>query len=273
MGGVSPTAFLRDHPRLLVLTGAGISAASGIPTYRDHSGAWQGANPMQHGDFLASEAHRRRYWARSAVGWRRIAEAKPNASHRALAELESHGLISRVVTQNVDGLHRRAGQRHLIELHGSLEWVVCIDCCEKTSRESYQQELIAGCTELARLPAEVQPDGDAVIPDSLASKLVPPGCSRCGGVMKPDVVFFGGVVPTHTVNQVVSALSDAPALLAIGTSLTVYSGYRFIRWMRQAGKPVAAINIGNTRADDELDFHWREDAAPLLEEMASAFSD
>ena len=266
----SLSAFLQQHPGLAVLTGAGISESSGIPTYRDHDRQWLGSTPIQHADFLASENQRRRYWARSAVGWPRIAAAQPNRAHHSLVTLEDMGLVSLVVTQNVDSLHRRAGQKRLIELHGSLDRVVCLDCDATVSRDEIQRRLLAGSPRLAGVIAEPAPDGDAGVAGEFENDVQPPSCYACGGILKPDVVFFGGAVPRSTVESVESGLEAAPALLVIGSSLMVYSGFRFVRRMQDAGKPVAVLNLGDTRAEDDLFCQWRLDAAEALEQAVTS---
>lgn len=175
------------------------------------------------------------------------------------------GLVSLVVTQNVDGLHRRAGQQRLIELHGSLDRVICMDCQSLTARSEIQRQLLNQAPWLTDIAAEPAPDGDARLGEAYEGNLQPPACEACGGVLKPDVVFFGGAVPRSVVESVQEALDLAPALLVIGSSLMVYSGLRFVRRMGEAGKPVAALNLGDTRADGELYLHWREDAGAALE--------
>lgn len=259
------TGFLRRHPGLVVLTGAGISAASGIPTYRDHDGQWLASSPIQHAEFLASESHRRRYWVRSAVGWPRIDAAKPNQAHHALVELEALGLLSLVVTQNVDCLHRRAGQGRLIELHGALDRVICIECGATESRRDVQRRLEAGAPWLAGISAGTAPDGDAMVSRVDENRLAPPTCRSCAGILKPDVVFFGGAVAKATVAAVERALDRSPALLVVGSSLMVYSGLRFVRRMAAAGKPVAALNLGNVRGGENLSRHWRLEAGTALQ--------
>ncbi len=219
---------------------------------------------MQHAAFVTSEDNRRRYWARSAIGWRRIAGARPNDAHRALVGLETAGIVSLVVTQNVDGLHARAGQRNLVELHGSLERVTCLNCGAGESRERVQERLVTSCPALAGLAAEARPDGDATVADDIARGVTPPSCDRCGGILMPDVVFFGGAVPRERVTRVSAALERAPALLIVGSSLVVYSGFRLARQAHAAGRPVAALNLGVTRADEFLSHHWRQDAADAL---------
>lgn len=258
--------FLDDHPRLVVLTGAGISAASGIPTYRDKHGAWQHGPPIQEQAFLRDEHTRRRYWARSWYGWPLIRDALPNPAHQALAQLEAQGRIELLITQNVDGLHQRAGSRHVIDLHGRVDRVRCLTCGALHCRESIQ-DLLAGDNRWpAPANAELtpRPDGDMEIADQLTEQLVLPMCLLCGGDLKPDVVFFGGTVPGASLTTCLDALARADALLTIGSSLMVFSGFRFCRLASQAGKPVAIINPGITRADGLAQLKLSAQAGPLL---------
>ncbi|MDP1931814.1 MAG: NAD-dependent protein deacetylase [Gammaproteobacteria bacterium] len=255
------TDFVLKYPRLLVLTGAGLSAPSGIPVYRDKSGTWLRTTPVQHNDFLNKPASRQRYWARSMVGWPRMAQSAPNAGHVALARMEQAGLIDLLVTQNVDCLHQRAGHRNLIDLHGSLDRVHCLDCAAVLPRALMQQWLQEANPNLANPLAEMRPDGDADLADELIAGLIVPACPHCGGVLKPDVVFFGGTVPRTRVDTVNEALRRSDALLVVGSSLTVFSGFRFCRDAHQLGKPIAALNQGVTRADDLLTLKVEEDCA------------
>jgi len=244
--------FVRRHPRLLVLTGAGISTDSGIPGYRDADGNWRASTPIQHREFLESHARRQRYWARSMVGWPIMSRALPNDAHRALARLQQAGHVEALVTQNVDGLHQAAGSTGVIELHGSLSSVVCLSCGERHPRADIQHELEAANPAIVGLPAVPSADGDAHLePDDLDGFTVP-HCRRCAGIIKPDVVFFGDSVPRDRVAAVHEALQRADALLVAGSSLMVFSGYRFCVAAAQAGKPVVAINLGRTRADPLL---------------------
>ncbi len=257
--------FIVEHPRLVVLTGAGISAPSGIPTYRDQQGAWQQGAPIQEQAFMDDEHTRRRYWARSRYGWPLIRDALPNAAHHALADLEAQGRIELLVTQNVDGLHQRAGSRKVLDLHGAVDRVRCLRCAAMHPRETVQQQL----DDTNHWPVAVghrpRPDGDMDIPDELLRQLVLPRCPLCGGDLKPDVVFFGGSVPRTSVAACHQALERADALLAIGTSLMVFSGFRFCRRAHRSGKPVVLLNPGVTRADPLARFKLPSLAGPLLE--------
>jgi NAD-dependent SIR2 family protein deacetylase len=241
--------FLQEHPRLFVLSGAGISTGSGIPDYRDEQGRWKRKPPVTLQDFMRSASVRQRYWARSMIGWPIIANARPNAAHEALARLEAAGRVYRLVTQNVDGLHQRAGSVRVIELHGSVAGVTCLDCHAEMSRLSVQQMLEAANPEHLTLCAVTAPDGDADLDLRDLSAFKVPDCSRCGGMLKPKVVFFGDGVPRERVDATLEALEQADAMLVVGSSLMVYSGYRFCERANRMGKPIAAINLGHTRAD------------------------
>ena len=247
--------FLLRHPRVLVLTGAGISTASGIPDYRDKDGVRRGKAPVQGPEFRRHDAVRRRYWARSMAGYPTLARAEPNAAHRALAQLGAAGQIGALMTQNVDGLHQQAGSFGVLELHGSIHNVICLDCHAAFSRAFVQGQLIdanPGLASSAEQAAQAAPDGDAHLePASLADFNVP-SCVHCGGMLKPDVVFFGDGVPAERTTRALAHMDSADALLVIGSSLMVYSGFRFCRMAEQAGKPIAALNLGITRADAML---------------------
>jgi len=257
-------AFLEAHSRIAVLTGAGCSTASGIPDYRDERGAWRHPRPMTLAEFRASPAARRRYWARSFVGWRRIEAAAPNATHAAIAALEAHGRVTGVITQNVDNLHRRAGSRRLIDLHGVLHRVRCLDCGDVTARAAFQARLEAANRDWRAAIDGVAPDGDARIGDADAGRFDVPGCSSCGGILKPDVVFFGESVPAERVEAAYAMVRAADALLVVGSSLMVLSGFRFARAAREAGLPLAILNRGVTRADDIATHRFEGDCAALL---------
>jgi NAD-dependent SIR2 family protein deacetylase len=241
--------FIERHPRLFVLTGAGCSTESGIPDYRDENGDWKRARPVMFQAFVGDVATRRRYWARSLVGWRRFGHARPNDAHRALARLEQQGRAEVLVTQNVDGLHQSAGSTGVIDLHGRLDQVCCLGCERRTDREHLQRRLLQLNPAWARLDARDAPDGDADLEALDFSGFDVPACEECGGLLKPDVVFFGESVPRGRVTAALQAVQRADAMLVIGSSLMVYSGYRFAQAASQAGKPIAAVNLGRTRAD------------------------
>jgi NAD-dependent SIR2 family protein deacetylase len=259
--------FLAIRPRLFVLTGAGISTGSGIPAYRDSDGEWRRPRPVQLHDFLASHRTRQRYWARSLVGWPAFEQASPNACHAALADWERSGLVAQLVTQNVDRLHQAAGARRVIDLHGRLDRVRCLDCKRRFARQPFQQRLQALNPGYAGLRAPAGPDGDAYLDGLPFDDVVVPECTRCGGTLKPDVVFFGETIPRRVVDASIAALDAADALLVIGSSLMVYSGFRFCRLAAEQRKPIVAITPGRTRADDLLTLKVNarfEDALHLL---------
>lgn len=256
----------------VAVTGAGLSTASGIPAYRDQAGQWQHPRPVLHQDFVRSDAVRRRYWARSLVGWPSVGRAEPNAGHRALAALVQQGRISLLVTQNVDGLHQRAGSQDVVELHGSIARVRCLACKQAYARAQMQDWLSAANDDVLPL-VEVAPDGDARLDDAaLFARFQVPDCPACHGVLKPDVVFFGDNVPRERVAQAMSAVSQSSGLLVVGSSLMVYSGYRFADQAHREGKSLVAINQGVTRADALLDFKIEADCAQVLFQLAQALA-
>jgi NAD-dependent SIR2 family protein deacetylase len=232
-----------------VLTGAGLSTDSGIPDYRGPSGAARSATPMTVQVFLGSTQARQRYWARSHLGWRVIAQAAPNAGHRAVAVLEEQGLLTGVITQNVDGLHTAAGARSVVELHGNLDRVVCLHCGDLSSREGLDQRLREANGDWTAEVAAVNPDGDVALADDVVAGFRVVDCQLCGGTLKPDVVFFGETVPAERVQACFAAVERSRSLLVLGSSLTVMSGYRFVLRAAKRGIPVAIVNQGATRGD------------------------
>lgn len=260
--------FVARHSRLFVLSGAGTSTGSGIPDYRDEGGAWKRRPPITHQDFVNSEAAHKRYWSRSMIGFPLMANAAPNAAHVALAKLERAGYVAQLVTQNVDGLHQRAGSAGVLELHGSIHWVVCLTCQARYSRALVQTMLEQDNPQLPQVVATVAPDGDADLEPGLLHDFRPPSCERCGGPLKPDVVFFGDGVPKARVASAMEALQDADAMLVVGSSLMVYSGYRFCQRAAEMAKPIAAINLGRTRADALFELSIREPCAEVLADLA-----
>ncbi|PPQ37039.1 NAD-dependent protein deacetylase, SIR2 family [Rhodoblastus acidophilus] len=255
-------AFIASR-NLFVLTGAGCSTGSGIPDYRDGDGAWKRPQPMNLATFMGSEAARQRYWARSMIGWPKLAAARPNDAHRALAALEAQGRISLLVTQNVDGLHQAAGSGNVVDLHGRIDALRCMDCGAKSAREKFQTELARLNPDFAARTADRAPDGDADLEADFSSFAVPP-CPACGGVQKPDVVFFGECAPGERVEAAYAAVRAADAVLVVGSSLMVRSGLRFVEEAARLGKPCAAINLGRTRADDLLSLKVEADCAEAL---------
>ena len=250
--------FIRQHPRLVVLTGAGCSTPSGIPDYRDASGNWKPGPPVLGAQFVRELPARQRYWARSLNGWPCFRAAEPNAAHRALASLEQRGHVRHLITQNVDGLHQAAGSRDVTELHGTLAEVLCLTCGTRTDRDLLQARMAEqnpGFEALApdgsRVSSQIRPDGDIVLDDALVTAFHLPHCTTCGAdTLKPDVVFFGGSVPRERVDACYALTDEAPALLVLGSSLAVMSGLRFVRHAAKRGIPVMAITRGPTRGDD-----------------------
>jgi len=257
--------FIENHQRIFVLSGAGVSTASGIPDYRDANGDWKHQRPMDYRDFIAQVPARQRYWTRAFIGWQKFSLAQPNAAHAALARLEQGGKLALTVTQNVDGLHQLAGSRALIELHGSLARVDCLDCAASIERREMQQQLLALNPVLTELSARIAPDGDALLDGFDERQIEIPDCAACGGMLKPGVVFFGESVPPARVEQSFEALDAADAMLVVGSSLMVYSGFRFARRAQQRNIPLAAINLGKTRADEFLNFKIEADCAAALQ--------
>jgi NAD-dependent SIR2 family protein deacetylase len=231
----------------LVITGAGISAASGVPTYRDRNGHWQRKPPVTHQDFLNSSVTRQRFWSRNMVGWRFMMKAQPNCAHNVLMALEQEGVVSGIVTQNVDGLHQRAGSRNVIDLHGRIDTVTCMTCRLQLSRQTLQLWLEQNNPEFVLRTGHIAPDGDAELDELDFSVIKVPECSYCGGLLKPDAVFFGDSIPKSRLIKAKNQLLNADALLVIGSSLSAYSGYRFCLWARDQGKPIVIINQGVTR--------------------------
>jgi NAD-dependent SIR2 family protein deacetylase len=256
--------FVDRHIRLFILTGAGCSTASGIPDYRDANGDWKRSQPMTFQTFVSSHAARQRYWARSMTGWRRFGQVQPNGVHRALARLEALNRCASIVTQNVDRLHQAAGSTRVIDLHGRLDQIRCLACERCTSRSAFQDELCRCNPEWADLDAVAAPDGDADLGTFDFAAFVVPPCGMCGGVLKPDVVFFGETVPTKRREAAMRHLAEADAMLIVGSSLMVYSGFRFVQAAASAGKPIAAVNLGRTRADTLLSLKVEEPCEAAL---------
>lgn len=260
--------FLERNRPLFVLTGAGCSTDSGIPDYRDANGDWKHPQPVQYQQFIQHHSVRQRYWARSMLGWPRVSGARPNGAHRALVLLEKKNYLKLLVTQNVDGLHRRAGQNRIIDLHGDLARVLCMGCGRRFSRHAIQSALISRNPGFRDTAAAVAPDGDARSADAGLSGFDVPSCHSCSGVLKPDVVYFGEAVPRHRVNRSFETLGDCRGMLVVGSSLTVYSGFRFCRRAKELGLPLAAVNLGKTRADAMLDLKLEMNCAAALAEIA-----
>ncbi|HLU24531.1 MAG TPA: NAD-dependent protein deacetylase [Longimicrobiales bacterium] len=272
---VPALAELLRGRRVVVLAGAGCSTESGIPDYRGPGSAGRVRKPMMYREFVESDAARARYWARSAVGWRTIAEAKPNSGHRALARLEEHGVVRGIITQNVDGLHHAAGSRRVVELHGSLAWVRCLSCGRRVLRAEHQERIRALNAEwFARLAERAAvssaPDGDAELSAAEFEDFRVPGCESCGGILKPDVVFFGENVPRERVDEAWRLFEEGDVLLVVGSSLAVYSGRRFVHRACETGMPIAIVNLGPTRGDDMAAIKVEGRLGLVLPELADA---
>jgi NAD-dependent SIR2 family protein deacetylase len=256
--------WLQGRRRLFVLTGAGCSTASGIPDYRASDGSWKRRPPVTYQAFVGDLATRQRYWARSAVGWPRVAAAQPNAAHVTIAELQHRNVVSMLLTQNVDGLHDKAGSHGVVELHGRIDTARCLDCARPESREHLQVRLLDSNPGWRATSAATAPDGDADLDDVDTSAFTVPACTHCGGMMKPDVVFFGENVPRERVTHASHALENSDGLLVVGSSLMVYSGFRFARIAHERGVPIAILTRGTTRADALAELKLEADCVDAL---------
>ncbi len=278
-GGVEALAGLVGAGGCVVLSGAGLSTESGIPDYRGPDGTRR-VTPMQYAEFAGSSGARQRYWARSYIGWKRFSRAEPNRGHHGVARLQAAGLLRGIVTQNVDGLHQAAGARDVVELHGSLDVVVCLTCGDRTGRSALHQrlaeanpgfvELVSG-PEGAPVANQIRPDGDIVLDDAVTSRFRLPVCLVCGqDTLKPDVVFFGESVPKPTVEHCFQLVAGARSLLVLGSSLAVMSGYRFVRRAARDGIPVAIVTAGPSRGDPEATLRLHSPLGDTLEQVAAA---
>lgn len=258
-----------DASGVVVLSGAGLSTESGIPDYRGPTGAQRRGQPMTYQDFLASPAGRQRYWARSFLGWRQIASARPNTGHLAVTALQRRGVLDGIITQNVDGLHQAAGARDVIELHGGLDLVVCLACGMRERRDALDARLRAANPGFGATVDQVNPDGDVDVPDADLAGFHLVGCGHCGAdLLKPDVVFFGENVPKPRVETCYTLVENARSLLVLGSSLTVMSGLRFVRRAAKLGVPVAIVNQGVTRGDEFADVRVDAPLGPVLTSLA-----
>jgi NAD-dependent SIR2 family protein deacetylase len=263
--------WIARHRRVFALTGAGCSTASGIPDYRDDQGEWKRRPPVMIQAFRTQEAVYRRYWARAYAGWPRFTSARPNHAHGAFAAWEGAGTLLQLVTQNVDRLHQRAGSRTVLDLHGRLDVVVCLGCGERTSRADLQTT-VAAANASWRAETATAPDGDADIDGAMIEAFAAPRCERCGDLLKPDVVFFGENVPGERYAHACQALAAADAMLVAGSSLMVYSGFRFVRLAHEAGLPIAIVNRGRTRGDDLAELKIEGDAGSILTDAVGALA-
>jgi len=256
--------LLSRHPGFCVLTGAGVSTKSGLPAYRDVQGAWKHSKPMQHHDFISSEAKRKFYWARSMLGWSNFKNAKPSDAHISIAALENMGFVGPIITQNVDRLHQRAGSEKTVDLHGRLDQLICLDCKKLSSRQEFQLTLELNNPDFTAAKRSLRPDGDVDIDSHSLQSFVVPVCEHCNGILKPNVVFFGDVLNPEIVNKASRAVDASPGLIVVGSSLMVYSGYRYVKQAAQLHKPVIIVNQGLTRADDLYDLKIDSEAGESL---------
>lgn len=268
--GVDALARMLRGRRVVALVGAGCSTASGIPDYRGPETRRRARNPIQFRTFIGDDEGRQRYWARAVVGWPRFAASQPNAAHRSLAALEHAGVVRGLITQNVDRLHHAAGSRRVVELHGALHEVSCLACGEIETRESLQRRLLALNPGWERARAEAAPDGDAELSGDLVRRFVVAGCRACGGNLKPRVVFFGENVPADVTADAWALFDEAEVLLVVGSSLTVFSGYRFVRRAAKRGVPVAIVNLGATRGDPQATLRVDDRVEAVLPALARA---
>lgn len=259
--------LISDNQPVTVITGAGFSASSGLPVYRDANGNWIHSEPVQGPKFRASKKLRQRYWCRSYFGWQSFSKAAPNQAHKDLATLEEGGLIDTVITQNVDGLHQSAGSSSTVALHGNLSEVICLDCGDITQRADLQQRLQENNPEFLKVEFRVAPDGDAIVEDSHIEKFNVVACTSCGGVLQPYVVFYGDNVPKSRVQHCMQRVLESRLLVCAGTSLMVYSGFRFCKAAISAGIPLVIINKGVTRADDLASAKIDDDCEAVLSQL------
>lgn len=259
--------FFANNQKLLVLTGAGISTDSGIPAYRDADGNWLHSKPVLYQDFIKEYATRQRYWARSMLGWPRMQNNEPNSGHHVLQKLEHAGYLQHLITQNVDSMHQRAGSKNVVDLHGRIDTVICLSCGISSSRRAWQALLSEKNPEWQTkvIVASDRPDGDVLIDNANYSNFHVPDC-HCGGMLKPEVVFFGESVAKTTVEFCQQQLEQAAALLVIGSSLTVFSGFRFVKRAAELGKPVAILTKGKTRGDDLATLKIEQDCSEALQD-------
>jgi NAD-dependent SIR2 family protein deacetylase len=267
--GLPAAVELLDGRRLAVLTGAGVSTDSGIPDYRGPDSPAR--RPMTYQQFVSDPAFRRTYWARNHVGWRYVHRTRPNAGHEAVVRMEASGVAVGVVTQNVDRLHTLAGSRSVIDLHGTYAEIVCLDCGDRTTRDALARRLEAlnpGFAEAVGAVADVEiaPDADAVIESTEGFRVA--DCARCGGMLKPDIVYFGESVPKERVERAYALVDSADALLVAGSSLAVMSGLRFVRHVARSGRPVVIVNRGATRADVEATLRVHAGTSQVLPALA-----
>jgi NAD-dependent SIR2 family protein deacetylase len=273
VSAVAQLAHLLSRGGAVVLSGAGISTESGIPDYRGPTGLSRRVSPMTYQTFVTDPLARRRYWARSHLGWRTIAGAQPNAGHRAVASLRRLGLVQGIITQNVDGLHQAAGGGDVVELHGALARVVCLHCGQTTTRGELDARLRLANPAFVGWASVVNPDGDVELDAASVDGFRTVDCSACTGLLKPDVVFFGENVPRERVQDCFAMVEAAQSLVVLGSSLSVMSGRRFVLRAAKAGIPIAIINQGPTRADEYATVRLDAALGPTLQEVAGHLAD
>ena len=259
--------FFEKKENVAVLTGAGISVGSGIPSYRNAQGEWKAGQPISHQDFVEKESARQRYWLRSYAGWRKVSEAKPSKAHLALQRLQAGGKISTIITQNVDRLHQSAGSKNVLDLHGRLDQVTCLNCA-KIYRRSFIQVSLKSQNPFLEESENINPDGDARIESSFLGDVKIPPCKTCGGILKPNVVFFGDSVDKNLVEEAYQSVTNAHALLVIGTSLSIFSGFRFLRHAAKLKLPVIVINPGRFRGKELTNIYLPHNADDVLSLLA-----
>jgi len=269
---IGPIAELLTGKRFVVLTGAGISTESGIPDYRGPETRRRARNPVQYRAFVKDAEARRRYWARAVVGWGRFSGAKPNEGHAALARLERDGPLIGVITQNVDRLHHEAGSDRIVELHGALANVRCLDCDAVSPRVDLQARLTALNPGWTDRRADLAPDGDAELEGDAIRAFRVAACALCGGALKPDVVFFGENCRREIVDDAWRLFDEAEALLIVGSSLAVFSGYRFLRRANERGVPIALINLGTARGEEHAEVRLEAKSGEALPALAALLS-
>ena len=272
MDGLDALIELLRGRRVVALTGAGCSTESGIPDYRGPDTPPRARPPIQHREFVEGADARRRYWARSMLGWPRMAAARPNRGHEALAALERARAVTGLITQNVDGLHQGAGSREVVELHGALRRVRCLACGDATTRHELQRRLHEANPDWLARGGAIAPDGDADLADGDVAGFEVVACVACGGVLMPDVVFFGGSVPRPTLDAAWATFERAEVLLVVGSSLAVFSGYRFVRRAAERAIPVAILNRGPTRGDPHAALRVDARAGDALAAVAQALT-
>ena len=255
--------FIKGKENLVLLSGAGLSKGSGIPTYRNRSGKWTRQTPITHQDFISKKTARQQYWLRSFNGWPAFSAAIPSASHLAITKLEKNNFLKTVVPQNVDRLHQKAGTKKVIDLHGRLDEVTCMKCHCVFEREAIQSKLKTMNPFLLQAN-NMAPDGDADVNQELTHAIAIPTCDQCEGILKPNVVFFGDNVEKPVVDSIYNCIDESDGLLIIGSSLKVFSGYRFCRYAAKKTKPIASINPGIARGEDLIPTLIRSDADELL---------